>query len=348
MKQPETAAQSSALHRKAREAPVPAGSKGAVVVPVTVIVPSYRRKTYLSQALASIAAQEHVQPMEVIVIDDGSKDGTAELAASLGARVIEKAQNEGLAAARHDGVSSAKGAEWVAMLDDDDQWLPHHLHTLWSQRDDHVMVGGTAVTFGGGLPRVHGCPKEVAEVVRSPARLVFPANSFAASATLVRRDIVLAAGNFDRGLRYLEDFDTWLRVLEYGTGLLLPEITCLYRVHPEQISKNRTEMLACAAEVMAKYTDRPWLTPRVREALAVVEAWDNFQAARAGRDWAEVFQEAAWLIGRPTRTGALAKVWMLRRQVRHRSVPPEVRLAVRDATDWSETNEATEPANGAG
>jgi glycosyltransferase involved in cell wall biosynthesis len=344
---PETAAQSSAPHRKAPEASVAAGSKAAVVVPVSVIIPSYRRKSYLSQAVASIAAQEHVQPMEVIVIDDGSRDGTAELAASLGARVIEKARSERLGAARHDGVSSAVGAEWVAMLDDDDQWLPHHLHTLWSQRDDHVMVGGTAVTFGGGVPKVHGCPKEVAEVVRSPARLVFPANSFPASATLVRRDVLLAAGNFDRGLRYVEDLDTWLRVLEYGTGLLLPEITCLYRVHPDQISKNRPEMLASAAAVMAKYADRAWLTRRVREGSAVVEAWDNFQAARAGRDWAKAFQEAAWLIGRPTRTVALAKVWMFRRQIRHRSVPPEIRLAVREATDRSETNEPTRPAGGA-
>ena len=76
------------------------GGASLPTVPVTVLVPSFRRPDRLERALGSVAAQGGVRPLEVIVIDDGSKDGTADLARSLGARVIEKEHNEGLAAAR--------------------------------------------------------------------------------------------------------------------------------------------------------------------------------------------------------------------------------------------------------
>jgi glycosyltransferase involved in cell wall biosynthesis len=289
-------------------------------VPVTVLVPSFRRKDRLERALGSVFAQRGVRPLEVIVVDDGSKDGTAKLARLLGARVIEKERNEGLAAARDDGVRAAEGAEWVALLDDDDQWLPHHLETVWSRRDGHVMVAGSSVTVGDDRPRHHGAPTAAPEVVRSPARLVFPENSFTASATMVRRDVLVEVGGFDRQLRYLEDFDAWIRVLERGTGVLLPDVTCLYTVHPGQMSKDRSSMLAASNHVLDKYSGRPWLTPALRQSLVVVDRWDDLQAARAVRNWAEVGGHGRWLLSRPARAVALTRLWAFRRQVRRR--PP--------------------------
>ncbi|MGP8208338.1 MAG: glycosyltransferase [Acidimicrobiales bacterium] len=300
-----------------------AGGKDKEVedVPVTVVVPTFRRPDRLEQALGSVFSQRGVRAREVIVVDDGSQDGTAELARSLGARVIEKAENEGLAAARDDGVRAAEGAEWVALLDDDDRWLPHHLETLWSRRDGHVLVAGTSLNVGDDRPRHHGAPTGAPEVVRSPARLVFPENSFTASATMVRRDILLEVGSFDRKLRYVEDLDAWIRVLERGTGVLLPDVTCLYAVHPGQMSKDRGSMLAASERVLDKYSGRPWLTPALRERLVVVDRWDDLQMARAARHWAEVWQNGRWLVSRPARAVALTKLWAFRRRVRHRPLP---------------------------
>ena len=300
------------------------GSNDAVVIPVAVIVPSYKRKEYLPRALASVASQKGVRPREIIVIDDGSNDGTSELARSLGARVIQKQRNEGLSAARDDAANAAEGAEWLALLDDDDQWLPHHLQTVWSQRADHVLVAGTSISFGDETLRAHGTPFERPEVVRSPARLVFPENSFTTSALLVRRDVLLAAGGFDRRLRYLEDLDAWLRVLEHGTGLLLPQITCLYRHHGGQISRDRPAMLAASARLLDKYSDRPWMGPQTRQGLLVVEHWDELQAARRDRDWAGAFGAAAWIMARPTRWRALAQLLVFRRRARRRKLSDEI------------------------
>jgi glycosyltransferase involved in cell wall biosynthesis len=253
-----------------------------------------------------------------VVVDDGSGDGTAELGRSLGAHVIEKPKNEGLAAARDDAVRLAEGAEWVAFLDDDDEWLPDHLATLWSNRGDHVIVAGTSVTKGGDMPRAHGSRWDRPEVVRSPARLVFPDNSFTTSATMVRRDVLMAAGGFDHSLRYLEDFDAWLRVLEHGTGLLLSQVTCVYSVHEGQTSNNRLAMTDACATVMAKYAGRPWLTPRVRQGVRVVETWDDLQAARRQGDWRVALGKCGWLLASPKRLMDLVKLWSFRREVRHR------------------------------
>ena len=325
-----------ALEDKARRPAPRAEEEGpdqvslAPTVPVTVLVPSFRRKDRLERALASVAGQRGVRPLEVIVVDDGSKDGTAELARARGARVIEKAQNEGLSAARDDGARAAEGAEWVAMLDDDDEWLPHHLQTLWSQRDGHVMVAGSSLTVGDDKPRHHGAPTNAPEVVRSPARLVFPENSFTTSGTMVRRDILLEVGSFDRQLRYLEDLDAWLRVLERGTGVLLPDLTCLYTVHPGQMSKDRGSMLAASNHVLDKYSGRPWLTPALRESLLVVDRWDDLRVARAQRNWAEVRRQGRWLLSKPARALALTRLWAFRRRVRHRA--PHGRAAGADVS----------------
>jgi hypothetical protein len=107
-------------------------------------------------------------------------------------------------------------------------------------------------------------------------------------------------------------------VLERGTGVLLAEVTCLYAVHAGQMSKHRGEMLATSAYVMDKYAGRPWMTAALRERLAVVDRWDDLQAARAERNWAEVRRQGRWLLAKPSRAASLTKLWAFRRHVRHR------------------------------
>jgi glycosyltransferase involved in cell wall biosynthesis len=111
--------------------------------PVTVVIPAYERAALLPRALASVAAQTR-PPAEVVVVDDGSSDDSAAVAERLGARVIRHERNRGVSAARNTALEEAAG-EWVAFLDTDDEWLPHHLEELWSARGDHAAVAHTAV-----------------------------------------------------------------------------------------------------------------------------------------------------------------------------------------------------------
>jgi len=88
---------------------------------ISVVIPAYNAAPHLGATLASVAAQLEA-PAEVIVVDDGSTDATAAIAAAAGARVIRQ-RNAGVSAARNTGVRAAS-SEWIAFLDADDRWLP--------------------------------------------------------------------------------------------------------------------------------------------------------------------------------------------------------------------------------
>ncbi len=95
-------------------------------LPVSVVIPVFNGAHLLDRALRSIASQQPRKPAEVIVVDDGSSDGSHEVAEAGGARVIRHERNLGLAAAKDTGIRAARH-EWVALLDSDDEWLPGHL-----------------------------------------------------------------------------------------------------------------------------------------------------------------------------------------------------------------------------
>ena len=95
-------------------------------IQISAVIPVYNREKTIARAIESVLAQEY-PPAEIIVIDDGSKDATREIVQKYGDKVRYVYQdNAGVAAARNRGVSEAKFG-WIAFLDSDDYWLPHHL-----------------------------------------------------------------------------------------------------------------------------------------------------------------------------------------------------------------------------
>src|SRR3954469_17155942 len=107
-------------------------------LPVSVVIPAYRRAAMAERAVRSAFAQRR-PPAEVIVVDDASGDDTAARVEAAGARVVVHDRNRGRGAARNSGLRAAAN-DWVALLDSDDAWLPEHLTTLWPARDDHLLL----------------------------------------------------------------------------------------------------------------------------------------------------------------------------------------------------------------
>src|SRR3954464_2889077 len=101
-----------------------------------------------ARAVRSAFGQRPDPPAEVVVVDDCSSDATGAAAAAAGARVIRHPVNRGEGGARNTAVREAR-EPWVALLDSDDEWLPGHLAALWPHREDHVVLGATAVASGG-------------------------------------------------------------------------------------------------------------------------------------------------------------------------------------------------------
>jgi glycosyltransferase involved in cell wall biosynthesis len=278
-------------------------------LPVSVVIPAYNRERMLRRALESVRAQRR-RPAEVIVVDDASSDGTARVAEELGARVVRHEQNRGEGGSRNSGIAAAS-QPWVALLDSDDEWLPHHLETLWSGRDGHVLLACSALRCGEdpARDRFHGAAAGPL-VLRSPADIVYPENPVPVSAGMFKREVALAAGGYgDRP--HCADFDFLLRCLEHGTGFVHPEVGALYHVHQDQASGQRAAMKTAHTEIVRSYADRHWYSPAQLERWRAAVAWDLYRLRGGVRG-------AAALL-RPGRAPALVRLWMWRLRLRRRS-----------------------------
>jgi glycosyltransferase involved in cell wall biosynthesis len=252
---------------------------GAGTLPITAVIPAYRCAGTIERAVRSAVSQVP-PPAEVVVVDDDSGDGTDALAAAAGARVVVHERNAGEGAARNTGLKEAR-EEWVAFLDGDDEWLPEHLATLWAARGDHVLVGSAALGCGEREAdhRVRGWAGPGTRVLRGPPDVAVPENKVTASTVMVRRDAALEAGGFRPDLRRATDLDLWLRILESGTGIVVPDVTALYHQHAGQVSADRAQMDLAARDVLDAYADRAWYTRGLRRRLEGRVAWDTARAA---------------------------------------------------------------------
>ncbi len=170
---------------------------------VTVIIPAYNAAAYIARTVESALAQTHL-PLEILVVDDGSKDRTAEIVAAMPppVRLIRK-ENGGPASARNLGAREAKGT-WLALLDADDLWQPDKLAA-------QLRLGADPTV---GL--IHCLPDHRSAVV--PDRLTFDMmwdqNWIINSSVLIRREAFRSLGGFNeaRELISVEDYNLWIRV----------------------------------------------------------------------------------------------------------------------------------------
>jgi glycosyltransferase involved in cell wall biosynthesis len=201
---------------------------------VSCIVPVYNGARFLGETLASILSQTH-QPVEVIVVDDGSTDGTAGVIASFGARVRSvRQENAGEAAARNTGVRLASG-EYVAFLDADDLWeapkIERQLAVLARAGTDAVDLSFTAFQ-NFWMP-------EVATEQRAAAPASgLPFAAWSICTLLARREVFDRFGPFDESLRKVPNMTWFVRAAASGARMdVLPEPLVRRRVHASNASR---------------------------------------------------------------------------------------------------------------
>ena len=272
----------------------------------------------------------------MIVVDDHSTDDTAEVAASLGARVIRHRENRGAAAARNTAIAAAD-SEWLAFLDSDDEWLPHHLAHLWDVKGEHALVGGAAYycTSDGIGDRFSGPVSRTPMQFHSPDRLISTLNFFTTSGSMLRRDVALAVGGFGDWWG-VQDFDLWVRSLERYTGVCSRRVTVRYHVHEQQISRAKERMLAEHREVVKAHLARTGGPPHMLERWEATLVWDTLRAAMAESRWGAAMRCLPGLIANPQRPiGLVSQLWLRFRMRRRtsrleRDGGPSVAVAVPD------------------
>ena len=205
---------------------------------ITAVVPTHNRSALLRSTLRTVLWQRGVD-LEVIVVDDGSRDDTTSAVMALNdprIRLVRHDLPKGVSAARNRGLEEATG-EWVAFCDDDDLWAPDKLaEQLTAARETRaawVYTGAVNITPGNVV--VGGDPPPPPEEVlrRLPEHNVVPGGC---SGVMVERTVLVRVGGFDAGLQPLADWDLWLRLAVEGTPACVAKPLVAYRVHGSQMS----------------------------------------------------------------------------------------------------------------
>ena len=213
---------------------------------ISVVIPSYNNAAFIGHAIESALSQS-VPPREVIVVDDGSTDHTADVLQQFGDRIVAVTQsNSGPAVARNSGIAIARG-EWVAFLDGDDYWIPEKLELQAPYLCDGVVqVGGYDQTQVGG---------ECEPITRLTTPDFLGRVPWGMSSHVARRSSLQHLGGFNAGHRYpgAEDRELYLRLSVLGESVRVNTPVYHYRRHPDQGSRHPQRMAASYAAVLRSF-----------------------------------------------------------------------------------------------
>lgn len=204
---------------------------------VSVVIPTCDRMETLPRALDSVISQTF-SDWELIVVDDGSTDGTDEMILrDYPAVRIHRQENAGVSSARNAGVALASGA-WIAFLDSDDAWLPEKLELQLSGLavEPELRLSHTDEIWVRNGRRVNQ-PKEYAKSGGYIYRRCLPLCCICPSSVLIRRDLFDEIGGFDETFPVCEDYDLWLRITAREPVHYLDEaLVRKYGGHEDQLS----------------------------------------------------------------------------------------------------------------
>ncbi len=223
---------------------------------VSVIIPAYNKADYTRRAIDSVLAQTYA-PIELIVVDDGSKDNTADVVKSYGDAVTYVAKpNGGACSARNEGIRRAKG-EYIAFLDCDDLYEPAKINTSVNYLQEHPQAGfvHTDAYFIDADDRVTGQYKHPLSFRHQGmiAEHLILGNFICNSTVLVRRSIIDRVGLFDETLFPPADWDMWLRYAQVAEVGFIPTALTKYRVADNFIFNRLDQSLAEEQIVLDKY-----------------------------------------------------------------------------------------------
>lgn len=217
---------------------------------VSVIIPVYNGAKFLPEAIANVEAQAYPN-VEIILVDDGSTDNTAAVAASLGDRIRYIYQeNQGPAAARNRGLRAAQG-KFIAFLDVDDQWPVGKLH----QQLEAFTANPHLEIVNGYVQMLQAVPEDSGTVTFQPCHQ--PVVSFNLGSAIFRRSVFDKVGRFDASQIHSEDVDWFMHARELGTEMVVIEaVTLLYRKHDSNLTRDRQANLKGFMQAVRKSIQR--------------------------------------------------------------------------------------------
>jgi glycosyltransferase involved in cell wall biosynthesis len=224
---------------------------------VSVVIPVFNGERFLREAVQSVLDQQYA-PLEIIIVDDGSTDGTATVARSLPEAVRYLHQpNQGPAAARNRGIEQAQGG-LIAFADADDLWPPAKLEL---QLPYLINDPGVEIVMG----RVQ---------LLSETGLTESAFSVNLGCAVIRKSVFDRVGLFDETMRYSEDVDWFMRARESGAAIMtIDAVTLFYRQHEQNMTRGKSTSELNVLKALKRSLDRR------RERASVAAALPNFKTS---------------------------------------------------------------------
>jgi glycosyltransferase involved in cell wall biosynthesis len=234
---------------------------------ISVIIPTYNRCALLDRAIVSVLKQTRPAD-EIIIIDDGSTDGTQELITKKYPQIFYIWQeNKGISAARNAGIEKASG-QWIAFLDSDDTWLPRKLEyqqKALTENPEYLICHTNEIWIRRGQ-RVNPMKKH-----RKSGGYIFdkclPICVISPSSVMLHCTVFERFGKFDINLPVCEDYDLWLRLCAFLPILYLekPLIT-KYGGHADQLSRSTWGLDRFRIQALEKIIANPQLAPAQKQA----------------------------------------------------------------------------------
>lgn len=248
-------------------------------MPVSVVIPLYNKAASIGRAIGSVLSQT-MPDIELIVVDDGSSDDGASIAAAIRderIRVVRQ-ENSGVSAARNRGVAEARHG-LVAFLDADDIWEPRFLEASVSARvrypeavawfaDYYNTSPSRSVPAMGATGRVVVIHDYAAWFIRHRGQGLF------SSSSLIRKDALVACGGFPEGIRNGEDTDTWFRLSWQGPVVYIGEALAHYFEGVESgLSATTGPTYPCLCSTIDARLESTAVPPDMRRSLKAAKRW---------------------------------------------------------------------------
>jgi glycosyltransferase involved in cell wall biosynthesis len=268
---------------------------------VSVVIPCYNQARFLGDAIRSVLCQGYTD-LEIIVVDDGSEDGTEEVASGYArddprVRLIRQ-ENRGLAAARNRGLGEA-GGEYVVFLDSDDRLVSGALEVGVRELEVHprcAFVSGICRKIAADGSIVPGW--EQFRVRDDPYLELLRSCPVYVPAVMYRRSVFDAVGDFDTSYKAAEDYDLYYRILERFPVYCHDTVVAEIRRHEANMTRNRTLMLKYNMAALRSQRKRVKEDARYKDAYKAGERlWRDWHGAPVAKQVRAHLQEGRWWRG---------------------------------------------------
>lgn len=258
---------------------------------ISAVIPTFNSAAFIGEAIASV--RDQTRPVdEIIVVDDGSVDNTAEVIDALGDDIVYLFQeNAGPSAARNRGLAAA-GGDLVAFLDADDRWTSDktatQLNALENQpslvliASDMAEIETTGEVITSSMLERHGLLDRFKSLAGRPlpdaAAALLEKNFIPTGTVLAKRQALLDAGGFPERIRYGEDLALWVRIAAHQPITCLPEVHMLRRRHETNATSAARPLLQDLIRVMKLLRDCDAAALRrqgIEPAMLVAAAWND-------------------------------------------------------------------------